>query len=131
MQLVEPRPPKRLPIRMTPLIDVVFILLVFFMLTSRLLPTSQIELENVTKAGAPSDAEPVPSLTLLGSGDVRWRGEDWSLPALTNELEQAAVTELNLSTEGEASLGEFTRVLTTLKQTGITVSWDRPAPGEA
>ena len=48
MQLVEPRPARPIPIRITPLIDVVFILLVFFMLTSRLLPVSFMELSNST-----------------------------------------------------------------------------------
>lgn len=48
MQLVEPRPSRPIPIRMTPLIDVVFILLVFFMLTSRLLPVGSLELANAT-----------------------------------------------------------------------------------
>ena len=45
MQLVEPRPRiGPIPIRITPLIDVVFILLVFFMLTSRLIPVDHLEL---------------------------------------------------------------------------------------
>ncbi|MEH6562505.1 MAG: biopolymer transporter ExbD, partial [Marinobacter sp.] len=48
MQLVEPRPSRPIPIRITPLIDVVFILLVFFMLTSRLMPVDHLELANST-----------------------------------------------------------------------------------
>lgn len=43
MLFVEPRPARPLAIRMTPLIDVVFILLVFFMLTTRLLPVNLLE----------------------------------------------------------------------------------------
>ena len=53
MQLVEPRPSRPIPIRITPLIDVVFILLVFFMLTSRLLPVDHLELANQTADTSP------------------------------------------------------------------------------
>ena len=54
MQLVEPRPNRPIPIRITPLIDVVFILLVFFMLTSRLLPVDYLELANNPSARSPA-----------------------------------------------------------------------------
>src|SRR5690554_8154692 len=57
MQLVEPRPNRPLPIRITPLIDVVFILLVFFMLTTRLLPVDYLELGNNTELGRASCRE--------------------------------------------------------------------------
>ena len=60
MQLVEPRPSRPMPIRITPLIDVVFILLVFFMLTSRLLPVDYLELANDTRAQGSQQGDPSP-----------------------------------------------------------------------
>lgn len=58
MQLVDPRPNRPIPIRITPLIDVVFILLVFFMLTTRLLPVDYLELANNTSERGTATGEP-------------------------------------------------------------------------
>ena len=73
MQLVEPRPSRPIPIRITPLIDVVFILLVFFMLTTRLLPVDYLELANNTSNRSPITGEPLPELTVTANGKVQWQ----------------------------------------------------------
>ncbi|GAA3584383.1 ExbD/TolR family protein [Marinobacter xestospongiae] len=130
MQLVDPRPSRPIPIRITPLIDVVFILLVFFMLTSRLLPTSFLELDNSTAPGQSVDGDPLPELVVEASGQIRWQDQEWALPALLQELRRTQVTEVNLATTGEAQLTDFTRTLTTLKTAGIEPHWQRSAPAQ-
>jgi len=61
------RPPKRRNlIRLTPLIDVVFILLVFFMLASSFLDWRQITLDNPAASNAPVSGDE-PGLTLVVS----------------------------------------------------------------
>ncbi|TBW46855.1 biopolymer transporter ExbD [Marinobacter halodurans] len=131
MQLVEPRPHRRLPIRMTPLIDVVFILLVFFMVTSRLAPTSQLQLDNDTRASAGGDGEPLPSLVMQPDGRIQW-GDRLETPAqLARALTRAGESEVNLETDGQVSLGDFTAGLTHLQDAGITTHWQRSSGGTA
>ena len=125
MQLVEPRPNRPIPIRITPLIDVVFILLVFFMLTTRLLPVDYLELANNTSNRSPVTGEPLPELTVTANGDVRWQGQTLPLERLVSELSEAGVTEVNLSTTGDAPLGAFTTVLSGLTDRGIDTHWKR------
>ena len=117
-----------MPIRMTPLIDVVFILLVFFMVTSYLLPTGYLELENDTASGKGTDGEPLPQLQLLASGEVRWQDRDWSLQALSKKLASTGQREVRLATHGDVPLERFTVTLSTLDNAGITAHWKRSPP---
>ncbi|QTN42398.1 ExbD/TolR family protein [Marinobacter salsuginis] len=125
MQLVEPRPSRPIPIRITPLIDVVFILLVFFMLTTRLLPVDYLELANNTSNRSPITGEPLPELRVTANGKVQWQGQAMALDQLMTELGNAGITEVNLATTGDTPLGAFTRVLSSLVDQGIDSHWKR------
>lgn len=125
MQLVEPRPSRPIPIRITPLIDVVFILLVFFMLTTRLLPVDYLELANNTSNRSPITGEPLPELTVTANGKVQWQGQAMALDQLMNKLGNAGITEVNLATTGDTPLGAFTTVLSGLADQGIDSHWKR------
>jgi len=125
MQLVEPRPNRPIPIRITPLIDVVFILLVFFMLTTRLLPVDYLELANNTSSRSPTTGEPLPELTVTANGDVRWQGQTIALDRLFTDLSEAGITEVNLATTDDTPLGAFTTVLSGLTDRGIDTHWKR------
>ena len=125
MQLVEPRPSRPIPIRITPLIDVVFILLVFFMLTTRLLPVDYLELANNTSNRSPITGEPLPELTVTANGKVQWQGQAMALDQLMTELGNAGITEVNLAITGDTPLRAFTRVLSSLVDQGIDSHWKR------
>ncbi|MEM8790179.1 MAG: biopolymer transporter ExbD [Pseudomonadota bacterium] len=75
----EPR--KRLKISLTPLIDVVFILLVFFMLASSFLDWRSIQVSSAGQPGAPSGVEGSLLIDLRSDG-VRLAGETLTLEAL-------------------------------------------------
>lgn len=128
MQLVEPRPARPIPIRITPLIDVVFILLVFFMLTTRLLPVDQLSLANTTRGGT-ATGEPLPTLELQAGGELRWQGQSWRLPDLISTLSAEGVARVNLEATGDASLADFTTTLGSLTQAGIEPRWQRNDAG--
>ncbi|MTJ00576.1 MAG: biopolymer transporter ExbD [Marinobacter adhaerens] len=125
MQLVEPRPSRPIPIRITPLIDVVFILLVFFMLTTRLLPVDYLELANNTSNRSPITGEPLPELMVTANGDVSWQGQTLAPGQLVTKLSEAGITEVNLSTTDETPLGAFTAALSTLTDSGVDTHWKR------
>ncbi len=125
MSLVDPRPSRPIPIRITPLIDVVFILLVFFMLTSRLLPVGSLELANASPDQRTSSGDPIPALTIASDGQILWREQAYSLEALLTALAAASVTEVTLATRPEAQLGQFTQALGRLDAAGIETHWQR------
>ncbi|UQG60643.1 biopolymer transporter ExbD [Marinobacter sp. M3C] len=126
MQLVEPRPARPLPIRLTPLIDVVFILLVFFMLTTRLLPVEHLLLDNATTpTGSATGGESISEMTLYGDGTLGWRGQRLPIPAMVRKFTENGTGEVNLKAIGEASLANFTTSLSALKSVGIDVHWMR------
>ncbi|MCK2148356.1 ExbD/TolR family protein [Marinobacter alexandrii] len=127
MQLVEPRPSRPIPIRMTPLIDVVFILLVFFMLTSRLLPVGSLELANATPDHRTEAGEPIPELTVGNDGRVFWHGQGRAFTSneLIRALAAKGVNEVTLGTRPQTRLGQFTQALTRLDAAGIETHWQR------
>ncbi|EAZ97704.1 ExbD/TolR family protein [Marinobacter sp. ELB17] len=125
MRLVEPRPARPLPIRLTPLIDVVFILLVFFMLTTRLLPVEHLLLDNATTPTESANGEPIPAMTLYGDGTLGLRGQRLRISAMVSKLTENGIKKVNLKALGEASLANFTFSLSTLKGAGIEVYWMR------
>lgn len=125
MQLVEPRPARPLPIRLTPLIDVVFILLVFFMLTTRLLPVEHLLLDNATTPSGSATGELIPEITLYGDGLLGWRGQRLQISTMVRKLTANGTDEVNLKAMGEASLMSFTLSLSTLKSASIDVHWKR------
>jgi len=125
MQLVEPRPSRPIPIRITPLIDVVFILLVFFMLTSRLLPVDHLELANNTDGRNTVSGEPLPLLIVSQQGDVKWQELTLPISQLLVELRRAGISEVNLTTTPETQLSQFTAALGELSHNGIQTHWKR------
>lgn len=125
MQLVSPRPSRSMPIRITPLIDVVFILLVFFMLTTRLLPTEHLELENSTASRGTTQGEPRPLVALGSTGELSWNQQRWQSAELVAALRADGISELNLKADGNASLASFTNSLSELSEAGLKVRWQR------
>ena len=125
MQLVDPRPARPVPIRITPLIDVVFILLVFFMLTSRLLPVSFMELSNSTGNTKPVTGDPVPEVTVERDGQAVWRGESYKIDELVGKLKASGINEINLATAPVTRLTDFTLAYSRLLDSGISAHWKR------
>ncbi len=119
-----------MPIRITPLIDVVFILLVFFMLTTRLMPTDHFELENTTASRGSSTGEARPELMLQASGALHWQGRSWATDELVATLAQGGDSDVNLVVSGDASLATFTQTLGALDQAGLDVRWQRSPPSD-
>ncbi|TVP54734.1 MAG: biopolymer transporter ExbD [Halomonadaceae bacterium] len=126
MQWLEPRPHRRLPIRLTPLIDVVFILLLFFMLTSRLTPMGLVQLETTSADSQQHSDEPLPSRLHLGSdGSLSWNGDSLDREALLAQLQSYSGDRVQLSTGETVPLSEFTFWLGEIRQQNLHPSWHR------
>lgn len=90
MVLRYPRP--KLVLSLTPLIDVVFILLIFFMLASQFVDWRQITLTPQAQFSGVSRDEQSTSLRLLDDGSFRVNGQN---------VEELAAAILQLKTNGE------------------------------
>lgn len=132
MLFVEPRPARPLAIRMTPLIDVVFILLVFFMLTTRLLPVNLLEVSTgVQSDSGGQQGEPVPELRILAGGQLEWNQQIYPLDDLVRQLTGSAIDRVNVTSSPEATVHDFTLALSTLGASGIEPNWLRAKDGNA
>lgn len=74
-------------LNIAPLVDVVFLLLIFFMLTSTLLERKMIEVDLPLAGSAASSSELAPvTITLRGTSEIFLNGEISSQETLANEL---------------------------------------------
>ncbi len=76
----------RRPLAMTPLIDVIFLLLLFFMLTSTFSKYGEIELSNATAGGATTDAPQNRVFVQLGAERLILNGSPITLEDLTAQV---------------------------------------------
>ncbi|WP_171123147.1 MULTISPECIES: biopolymer transporter ExbD [unclassified Ruegeria] len=72
---------------MTPLIDVIFLLLLFFMLSSTFAKYGEIELSNATGGGAASETPAERHFVQLGTERLDLNGAPITLDELGNQLE--------------------------------------------
>ena len=118
-----PRQRRRALISLTPLIDVVFILLVFFMLASSFLDWRAIELTVPGRAGAGTSMEGVLLIQIRPDG-VRLSGETVSLEALgshvAKRVSERPDQRVLVGPEPGVSLQQAVRVLDRLAGAGAT-----------
>lgn len=81
----------RRAVSMTPLIDVVFLLLLFFMLTSTFLTFGEIELAPATPGGEASGTPELRSFVQLGATRLVLNGVPLALDALNDALQPGQV----------------------------------------
>lgn len=86
MRLELPVRPRRRLIGLTPLIDVVFILLLFFMLASSLTRLHAVALDAPNSQTASSDSQPALLLRIQADGGLDLNGEPLETEALTDRL---------------------------------------------
>jgi len=114
---------------MTPLIDVVFILLVFFMLTTRLLPLDRLEIATTERSDSVvTAAEPTPTVRILSGQRLEWNQTTYSLNALGAALQNKDITRINVISMPDASVNDFTLVMSTMNEWGIEPNWMREKP---
>lgn len=114
--------PARKPasIGLTPLIDVVFILLVFFMLATRFIDLARQPL-SVAVTGEPRPAdEQVLFIRVLDESLIELNGERLTLDQAAENLATQAPQPVYVDSDGEASLQAVLRVTDMLQASGQT-----------
>lgn len=129
MPLVETRTGRPLLIRITPLIDVVFILLIFFMLTTRLTPLGAVEVSSASADGGGS-GEKLPNLHLQAPEGLRLNGELRSYDEVLAELERLQPETVIVSTDPDVSLTRFTQWQGLLAERRIKGQWQKHSPSQ-
>ena len=106
---------KRRRMSMTPLIDIIFLLLLFFMLSSTFTKFAEVELTVAGSGSAPSDTPPL--FLQLGPDSLALNGQSLSLETLgTSPLAEAQDgTTLLVSLRGEVTAQRLTDLLVALR----------------
>lgn len=112
--------PRRNRISLTPLIDVVFILLMFFMLTSSFTREKQWQLNAPVSAEAAQEGNELERLVLAKNGALV-RADDTGVPLSDAELRQFALEGLPvvLQPQSEADVQTIVTAMTRLRELGV------------
>jgi biopolymer transport protein TolR len=110
-------------INMTPLIDVMLVLLVIFIITAPLMTTSlRLDLPK-TDGGRPSDAPAFISLALDEQGRLFFGDEALDKPALAERVRAAAArdpaTEVQLRADSRVPYGRVAELIALLQEAGL------------
>lgn len=119
MQL-ERRSRPRYGIALTSLVDVVFILLFFFMLAARAQPPAALELRLAQLAAA---ASTVPVVDVLGGGRLRSANREFTIEALAAQTGGAAAVRLRAMPGSE--LQDLIDALDAARSAGLSADWVR------
>lgn len=123
------RPRRRKP-SLTPLIDVVFILLVFFMLASTFTDWRSLELNVPAEATAPSEEEAPPLVVRVGDDSVSLDGDTMDLAAVAEAVADAVADDpeqlVVVRPEGDVPLQRLVTVMERLNEVGgVRISLQR------
>jgi len=123
-------------INMTPLIDVMLVLLVIFIITAPLM-TSSLKLDLPKTAGArPGDAAAVLNLAIDASGQFFVGDEALPLPALASRIREAAQsnpqTEVQLRADRSVPYGQVAELIGLVQDAGLSrIGFVTELPAEA
>jgi biopolymer transport protein TolR len=111
-------------INMTPLIDVMLVLLVIFMITAPLM-TSSLKLDLPRAEGAkPTDAQQFVTLAIDPQGRFFWGDEQVSIDTLRLRVREAAVrnpaTEVQLRADKTVTYGRVTELIGVVQEGGLS-----------
>lgn len=112
---------KRRRLGLTPMIDVVFLLLVFFMLAARFGGMTQLPLSAATSGSAAYEGPP--RLLSLSEGGIQLNGQDVSLSELSERLPPRMTNQddvILLSAKAGATTQQLVTVLDALQEAGLS-----------
>ncbi|WP_407276704.1 ExbD/TolR family protein [Halothiobacillus sp. DCM-1] len=112
-------------INMTPLVDVMLVLLILFIVTMPVLTQEvRVTLPKTDQQAAITPPKDPINLTVLADGTVQWNGEKTSADQLLQKLDDAARQTpqpvIQLYGDQSAAYGKVMTVLSAAKQAGIT-----------
>ena len=125
MRLAPPQKARRSAIGLTPLIDVVFILLLFFMLASSLTRLQAIPLKSPADADAPQNASPALLLRIRADQSLDLNGESVTqatlMATLTAQLRRHPELGVIVQPAASVNLQQLMQVFDQLAETGVPV----------
>jgi biopolymer transport protein ExbD len=108
-------------LEMAPLIDVVFLLLIFFMLTTTFMVQEAVELQ-IPQSETAGEADPSALVIVLSHSDLTFNGESVSLEELKNALLEPLQSDsdraVTLMTDAEMPVQRILQVMDSIRSAG-------------
>jgi len=122
------RTEQRTSLRITPLIDVVLLLLIFFLLTSSFVNPASVDVNLPETSGGSSSARATHRITITDDGTVFLNDEEVTVNDLQTKLSDGEDRRISIYGDTRSSLGTFLRVWTALREAGVNLFQVRVVP---
>ena len=117
---------RRVSLDISPLLDVVFLLLIFFLVTTTFMPDASMELE-LPESTTATQSEVVPTMVTVGEdGGVQIDGDSVSI----QELERAVAAllpeereKITVRADARVDYGVIVRIIDALRNAGVDALW--------
>ncbi len=124
MRFDEPAARRQSDEGVVPLINVVFLLLIFFLIAGTMTPPSPVELDPVTTRESPVSRSPAAVLFVAADGRMAYRGEPVTAATLARavrgDTERDAAAPLSVMLDRELPSRDLSRILDALAVGGVT-----------
>jgi len=108
-------------IDMTPMLDIVFIMLIFFVVSSSLLPVRSLEVALPGVQTAQRNQAEQRELQLLTNGQLRWQGRPLLMEDLGEVLAQLPPqTKLVIQADSQVSHGQVVALMERIRAAGVS-----------
>jgi len=106
---------------MTPMLDIVFIMLIFFVVSSSLLPVRSLEVALPGVQTAQRNQAEQRELQLLTNGQLRWQGRPLLMEDLGEVLAQLPPqTKLVIQADSQVSHGQVVALMERIRAAGVS-----------
>ncbi|MEC4684492.1 MAG: biopolymer transporter ExbD [Nitrospirota bacterium] len=102
-----------------PLVDVVFLLLLFFMLTSSLVREPVVKIKLPESKTAATGQETIKTITITRSGRILFMDREVSLTGLQEVVREGAKDSLRIKADRDASVGLLMKVIDEVRLAGV------------
>ncbi len=102
-----------------PLVDVVFLLLLFFMLTSSLVRESAVKIRLPQSRTAATERETIKTVIITREGRILFMDREVSLSGLQKAVREGAKDSLRIKADRNASVGLLMKVIDEVRLAGV------------
>ena len=123
MKIYPPTESHRTEITMVPMVNVVFLLLIFFMLVGRIAPNDSLDISLPVSSSDQAQSDELTYLAIAADGRMVLNGDELDMPALigvvTDMVTEDSTTRFELKADANLEANRLILVMEVLRQAGV------------
>ncbi|MDJ0956289.1 MAG: biopolymer transporter ExbD [Arenicellales bacterium] len=123
MRIHPPTENHRTEVTMVPMVNVVFLLLIFFMLVGRIAPNDSLDISLPVSSSEQAQSDELTQIVIAADGRMVLNGDELDMPALigvvTDMVTEESTTRFELKADANLEANRLILVMEVLRQAGV------------